>query len=492
MAIVVADLPKFSIEDGDDFDVFTHLYLGHLNTVGVNPNAGGGPPSGRDRAMGILRSCMKGSVANWFDERITGKNWKLKYFLARNVANMGALVASTVVQDGGGGNLPVNSFEAGLLADLYSRNAVNALITVQQAFIPDHDPLGGDQQWERIGAEPTGDPVNAVNAGNGQPIVLGGIRAHQALYYMRHKLPPIVDKKRKFELHKLVQGDRPVRVYYDDLQKYGKWLKLPQEIVDDHYYRGLSYDASWEAERLDPELSTSKVTDILERIEKRNASMQSAQGRHAERSQLEQTRRNVMPVEAPPVMSQQEPAELRKIAPKAIAQEHLEGMFNAHTDRIAKGFQDQIQAFQTQIKALQDALAPQTASQPQYRQHSSRIPIRKSKGESWQEVYENRPPQYPGDDQREFTMEDILGEDSIPDRKTLEYAKILAKASAKARQAKMDRKIDKLTTALENVSLYDSDEGDPMDTSNIADSVILRDANGNEFTAFVTRGSKKK
>ena len=67
MALVVADMPRFSMENGNDLDVFILLYIGYLNAIGVDPNADGGPPTGRNRAMGILRSCLQGETARWFD-----------------------------------------------------------------------------------------------------------------------------------------------------------------------------------------------------------------------------------------------------------------------------------------------------------------------------------------------------------------------------------------------------------------------------------------
>src|SRR5688572_26036955 len=183
MALIVADMPRFSVEDGHDLDAFIHLYIGYLNAVGVDPNADGGPPTGKDRAMGILRSCLQGSTAQWFDENIVGKNWKLKYFITNGGANMAALRGLAVAP--GAVGLHANSFVPGSPADIYSRVPANGAITIGASMIPDHDILGGDEQWERIGAEPSGDAVNATNARNNQPIVLQGIRAHQAISYMR-------------------------------------------------------------------------------------------------------------------------------------------------------------------------------------------------------------------------------------------------------------------------------------------------------------------
>lgn len=475
MAIVVADLPKFSIEDGDDFDVFNHLYIGHLATIGVNPNAVGGPPTGRQRAMGILRSCLKGSVASWFDKTFIGKNWKLKYLLSNGGANTNAYQALTVPQGGVAGSLNPNSLVPNSPADIYSRNGANALHTVQQAFLPVFNMLGGDTEWERSGAEPSDDAPNATGAGNQQPIVLPGIFANQALSYMRRKLPPLIKKKRDIELHKYVQGDKPIRVYWDELERYGKILGLPQQVIDDHFYKGLSPEASWEAERMDPELPTSKVTDILERIEQRNVSMRSGP---AGRSSLEQSRRSITPVEVPPVISQQEPAEIRKVAPKAIAQEHLKEMLNTHTDRITKGFQDQIQAFQSQIQALQNTISQQS-------QQKVPPPIPPKDHRRMHEYYEGR---NPFEDNRQYTFDDILGDD----REARKIVPMVAKALAKARKTEMDHEVDRLATAFsKKVNIY-GDGPTPMDIDLIDSSIILQDANGNEFTAFIARGSKKK
>ena len=46
MAVVVASIPTFSIEEEDNLDAFIDRLIGYYNAIGVNPNgAGGGPPS---------------------------------------------------------------------------------------------------------------------------------------------------------------------------------------------------------------------------------------------------------------------------------------------------------------------------------------------------------------------------------------------------------------------------------------------------------------
>ena len=49
--------------------------------------------------------------------------------------------------------------------------------------------------------------------------------------------------------------------------------------------------------------------------------------------------------------------------------------------------------------------------------------------------------------------------------------------------------MDKIAKEIANIDIND----DPMDTSNLTDgSIVLQDADGNEFTAYLTRESKKK
>ena len=128
MALVVADMPRFSVEKGHDLDVFIYLYIGYLNAISVDPNADGGPPTGRDRAVSILRSCLERSVAEWFDENITRKNWKLRNILLSGNFTLTQLVAFTINQEAGDGACPANTFVSGSAVDNYSADALNHAI----------------------------------------------------------------------------------------------------------------------------------------------------------------------------------------------------------------------------------------------------------------------------------------------------------------------------------------------------------------------------
>src|SRR5437667_12289319 len=103
MALVSLGIPVFNGTEEDDLELFISLYLGYIASVNVNYQDHGGNPGGARRAFGILRSCMQGPAAIWFDRELTGKNWRLTNMnknLTHGNANptMAVLRALTVVQ----------------------------------------------------------------------------------------------------------------------------------------------------------------------------------------------------------------------------------------------------------------------------------------------------------------------------------------------------------------------------------------------------------
>ncbi|CAB5296173.1 unnamed protein product [Rhizophagus irregularis] len=123
--------------------------------------------------MGILRSCMAGEAAEWFDREITGKNWELSSINSAGGANLAAFVALVIPEGAGGPN--AGTYVNGSEAQIYSRDIANALATIR-AFIPTHHLIGGDKAWGRAGARLTdrAAPATAnagVTANNNHPIV---------------------------------------------------------------------------------------------------------------------------------------------------------------------------------------------------------------------------------------------------------------------------------------------------------------------------------
>src|SRR5579884_3256388 len=85
MATVAIGMPVFAGNDDDDLERFFELYKGHLHSIGVDPTADGGPPTGWEKGMGIFCACLIGSAARWYDANILGKRVKLRNILLSNL-----------------------------------------------------------------------------------------------------------------------------------------------------------------------------------------------------------------------------------------------------------------------------------------------------------------------------------------------------------------------------------------------------------------------
>ncbi|GBC31790.2 hypothetical protein GLOIN_2v1778046 [Rhizophagus irregularis DAOM 181602=DAOM 197198] len=252
MATTAIGLLIFEGKATDDIDTFVRLYMGYLDTINLNPYAAGGPPESWKRAMGILRSCMAGEAAEWFDREITGKNWELSGITSKGGANLAAFVALVIPEGAGGPN--AGTYVNGSEAHVHATDAANALVTIRAAFIPTHDLIGRDKAWGRAGARPTdrAAPATAdagVAANNNRSIVFPGIKPNQALYWLRTQFPTILDEKKRIRFNSLYQENEPVDAFYRTVKRAGKLLKLTDDLIIDQFFRGLSADNIFEAER---------------------------------------------------------------------------------------------------------------------------------------------------------------------------------------------------------------------------------------------------
>ncbi|GET61400.1 hypothetical protein GLOIN_2v1778046 [Rhizophagus irregularis DAOM 181602=DAOM 197198] len=275
MATTAIGLPIFEGKATDDIDTFVRLYMGYLDTINLNPYAAGGPPESWKRAMGILRSCMAGEAAEWFDREITGKNWELSGITSAGGANLAAFVALVIPEGVGGPN--VGTYVNGSEAQIYSRDPVNALVTIRAAFIPTHDLMGGDEAWKRAGARPTdrAAPATAdagVAVNNNHPIVFPGIKPNQALYWLRTQFPTVLDEKKRIRFNSLYQENEPVDAFYRTVKRAGKLLRLTDDFIIDQFFRGLSADNIFEAERFH-NLNPDDLVKHLRNLERRRAEM---------------------------------------------------------------------------------------------------------------------------------------------------------------------------------------------------------------------------
>ncbi|GBC22318.2 hypothetical protein GLOIN_2v1790588 [Rhizophagus irregularis DAOM 181602=DAOM 197198] len=341
MATTAIGLPIFEGKATDDIDTFVRLYMGYLDTINLNPYAAGGSPESWKRAMGILRSCMAGEAAEWFDREITGKNWKLSGITSAGEANLAAFVALVIPEGAGGPN--VGTYVNGSEAQIYSRYPVNALVTIRAAFIPTHDLMGGDEAWKRAGARPTdrAAPATAdagVAVNNNHPIVFPGIKPNQALYWLRTQFPTVLDEKKRIHFNSLCQENEPVDAFYRTVKRAGKLLRLTDDLIIDQFFRGLSADNIFEAERF-YNLNPDDLVKHLRNLERRRAEMRlELQDRNrrlrADYSDITQ-----------PTLGKQEPVVLTSKS-SGVTQEQLQELLKAQAEELTKNFQVQFKQLQ--------------------------------------------------------------------------------------------------------------------------------------------------
>ncbi|GET52797.1 hypothetical protein GLOIN_2v1790588 [Rhizophagus irregularis DAOM 181602=DAOM 197198] len=239
MAAVGIAAPIFHGREDEDLNLFIDNFLGYINTVGIDPLDDASAPPGRVRAMGVLRSCMRDEAARWFDAELTGKNWELSNIRLVATANGGAgatrrafrALAVPEVANG----LHVGTYLPGSDADIYSRVAGNAAVTVGDAFFPSRADIVRtnfkvEEQWRRAGGRPTHQPVNGLGNHGGpfnaavqnQPIVLQGILLDQAFMHMRTNFPTVVEERLQIRFSNLYQEQgEPVRSYYKRVERAG-------------------------------------------------------------------------------------------------------------------------------------------------------------------------------------------------------------------------------------------------------------------------------
>ncbi|CAG8479469.1 16993_t:CDS:2 [Acaulospora colombiana] len=209
----------------------------YLAGTGINP------VGARDQAFGILRGCLSGRALEWFDRKILGKRWELHNIFANHgQAGMGNLRARTMAQMN-----TSNSFRNPSIAHDYANIAGNNAVTVGVSMIPAE---AFTEDWRLAGGQPSDRPVNAINAGNNNPIVFGDIRIGQALYWLRTQYPTVISEKRNLVYGSLVQGSEPIGEFYSKLLKYGKMLNLDEQQIKGQFLRGLSPDLEDDAERI--------------------------------------------------------------------------------------------------------------------------------------------------------------------------------------------------------------------------------------------------
>jgi hypothetical protein len=143
---------------------------------------------------------------------------------------------------------------------------------------------------------------------------------------------------------------------------------------------------------------------------------------------------------------------------------------------------------------LQNIISQQSTQQPKVsrRVQEQYAQPPKGGGRIAHEFYESFNP-FDNDD-RQYTMDDIMGawnDGGKPNKETMAIARTIAKASARAKQIKTERKIDKLANALGGLNIDSDDDSMDVDLVRIGNTKVNLD-DLNEYITNLARSSKKK
>ena len=459
MALVTVGLPIFSGGPDEDVERHIELFSGYISGLGINPaDMAGGPPTGMKRTDGLFRASLSGVAGEWYDEEFIGKHWELNNLFNNHGQNTWANIVARTMQQ----LTTSNSFRDPSGALNYANvPANNGTTLANSGLLPAYGLI---QNWDSIGGRPTIRPAtNIAGGGDGNPVVLPEIRLGNKVYWFRKNYTTVQRARREAKFGDLVQGDLPIDIYYKELERTGKLLEYPEHIIENQFFRGLNAENLIESER-QGDRPLADLVASLKRIEKRKAEMKLGVSRRNV-----QYNQDVIPVQAP-VISSQEPTILKPVTSHAITQDMLNKLLQSHTESLTKNFQAQLQTLQDTVSQSQKKAPP---------------PIPPKDHRKIHEWYESHNP-FDDDYDRQYSFDEIMGNNSG----AMQYAKMFAKASAKAKKDKMERKVNKLANMMGNLDI-DDDGPLPMDID-LTDGIILQDADGNEFTVCLTRGSKKK
>ena len=256
MATVALGLPIFAGRDGDSLERFIELYKGYIHSLGINPAADGGPPTGWEKANGIFRACLTGPAAQWYDDNILGKRVKLRNILVQQVHADEATFKALANNHAN----CANTWVAGSQSAVYAGANVGAPVS---DIWPNYDLDVNDNIWrERANIEFTDDLLNYViapspaiagdGAGAGHPYVIPAHPYH-ILIKMRADLPIQQVARRQLRFGNLFQEDTPVREFYESVKRGATLLGYGGDIIINQFLRGLNDENAIEAERIGPE-----------------------------------------------------------------------------------------------------------------------------------------------------------------------------------------------------------------------------------------------
>jgi hypothetical protein len=251
---------------GEDPTTWLLSFRQWCEAAGHNPAANAAM---RNRLLGIFETCLEDEARDWYESKIRGKNWKLRYL----TGHVGAadLAAIRALNNGAVAGLGANTHIANSpAADLIVRAGGDVTITGANLAPA---ATGWNEDWSFSGGVPTDDAVNAPNTNNANPVVAPGIRLGQVLYTFTREYPTVAAERTKMAFQNIIQGNDHINKYYVKLKRmvplaYPSLSTTNQaQILKQKFLEGLSYDNQMEARRIGLDNTVEHLKNKIEEIE---------------------------------------------------------------------------------------------------------------------------------------------------------------------------------------------------------------------------------
>ncbi|CAG8814554.1 26628_t:CDS:2, partial [Gigaspora margarita] len=194
----------------------------------INVAPGAGQVAGREKAFGLVISCLAGPALNWYNTRIKGKNWRCNN-LSDNLG-VATLTAVRAIEARNGSNQIGGLNTAGEFRNKAGTEIgrIGAGVATGTDIIPNET---WDKDWSIAGGEPTDNAPVAPNAAGGffTITIAPGIKLGQLLYLFRTAYTTVEHLKQMAVFGQLMQGDMGVEEFFTRIKKVSKLAGMTPE-----------------------------------------------------------------------------------------------------------------------------------------------------------------------------------------------------------------------------------------------------------------------
>ncbi|GES97145.1 hypothetical protein GLOIN_2v1482738 [Rhizophagus clarus] len=227
-------------------DLEEHIHQWRLFLGGAEVN---NDYAGKIQALNIWLAKLKGRAREWYNDVLAGKNWALHHVNSRvNVADIAAAGAVPALPNMPGVQLLPNADNAGIGIGISLINTPSQAGYTGAQIIP-IDDFHIDQNWTFAKGCLTNTPHNFPSANNANPIVIP-LDINYIINWFQNYYPIEVRGQQKVIYSTLTKGNRPINIFYWELEKYSWQLGITDHQKRLQFLRGIPPENKIEVKRI--------------------------------------------------------------------------------------------------------------------------------------------------------------------------------------------------------------------------------------------------